>query len=368
MNNSISGSLGLIATLFSITAITAQPQAGLAQATDASLDTNEAKFSTVTPAPLTASPASGSASDSVKVGEQPIQRAKTLKDETVAKVHTHESAGQQIATLYVRNIPVLTFTMPQITVADETKIGTVKAESYTSQKTKSVSSDAQDVSNSVARSFGGSEPQDPTARASAIAAKINQLYRDGVDAKQIAVSWKEVKDAQGQKSGQYLISANRSELVTINPTTLSAGSNRNLEQDALQVTNRLRRLLGDASPVTQIEGMPKVMAAVLSPDAGAILLTVKGWASWYGPGFNGNHTANGEVFNQEALTAAHPSLPMGTRVRVTNLDTGRAVVVRVNDRGPYAGDRILDLSAGAARVIGLMDSGVAPIRLDVLGR
>ena len=368
MNNSISGSLGLIATLFSITAITAQPQAGLAQATAASLDTSEAKFSTVTPAPLTASPASGSASDSVKVGEQPIQRAKTLKDATVAKVQTHESAGQQIATLYVRNIPVITFTMPQYTGADDTKIGTVKAESNTSQKTKSVSSDAQDASNSVARSFGASEPQDPTARASTIAAKINQLYRDGIDANQIAVSWKEVKDAQGQKSGQYLISANRSELVTINPTTLSAGNNRNLDQDALQVTNRLRRLLGDAIPVTQIQGMPKVMATVLSPDSSSVFSTVKGWASWYGPGFDGNHTASGEVFNQEALTAAHPSLPMGTRLRVTNLDTGRAVVVRVNDRGPYAGDRILDLSAGAARVIGLMDSGVAPIQLDVLSR
>jgi rare lipoprotein A len=74
------------------------------------------------------------------------------------------------------------------------------------------------------------------------------------------------------------------------------------------------------------------------------------------------------VFNQNALTAAHPSLPMGTQVRVTNLDTGRTVVVRINDRGPYHGGRILDLSAGAARVIGVMDSGVAPIRLEVMGR
>jgi rare lipoprotein A len=68
------------------------------------------------------------------------------------------------------------------------------------------------------------------------------------------------------------------------------------------------------------------------------------------------------------MTAAHPSLPMGTKVRVTNLDTGRTVLVRINDRGPYHGGRILDLSAGAARVIGVMDSGVAPIRLEVMGR
>jgi rare lipoprotein A len=366
MNNSISGSLGLIATLSSIIAITAQPQAGFAQAISqsnrANVDTQEATTSAMPPA------TPSQAIDLVKVGEQPVQRAQSTKVETVAKVHTHEQSGQQIATLYVRNIPVLTFTMPQTPAADEIKIGTIKVESYASQKSKSVSSDAQASSDTVARSSGANDFQDPTARASAIAAKINQLHRDGVDATQIAVSWKEVKDTKGQASGQYLISANNAELVTINPTTFSAESSKSLDKDALQVTNRLRRLLGDAAPVNQIEGMPKVMAAVLSPDGGSVISTTKGWASWYGPGFDGNYTASGEVFNQEAMTAAHPSLPMGTRIRVTNLDTGRAIVVRINDRGPYAGDRILDLSAGAARVIGVMDAGVAPIRLEVLGR
>jgi rare lipoprotein A len=373
MNNSISGSLGLIATLTSIIAITAQPQAGFAQSISksagANIEISEVQASAVSSATLTPSPVA----DLVKVGEQPVQRTQSAKVEgakveTVAKVHTHEQSGQQIATLYVRNIPVLTFTMPQAPAADETKIGTVKVESYARQKSKSVSSDAQAASDSVARSSGAADFQDPTARASAIAAKINQLHRDGVDANQIAVSWKEVKDGSGHLSGQYLISANSAELVTINTTTLSAESTQQLDKDALQVTNRLRRLLGDAAPVTQIQGIPKVMAAVFAPDAGSVISTTKGWASWYGPGFDGNYTASGEVFNQEAMTAAHPSLPMGTRIRVTNLDTGRAVVVRVNDRGPYAGDRILDLSAGAARVIGVMDAGVAPIRLDVLGR
>lgn len=91
-----------------------------------------------------------------------------------------------------------------------------------------------------------------------------------------------------------------------------------------------------------------------------------GMASWYGPGLNGNYAANGEVFNQEALTAAHPSLPFGTQVRVTNMDTGQEVVVRINDRGPFAKDRIIDLSAGAARYIGLIDSGVAPVSLEIV--
>jgi rare lipoprotein A len=82
-----------------------------------------------------------------------------------------------------------------------------------------------------------------------------------------------------------------------------------------------------------------------------------GVASYYGPGFHGRRTANGERFNQYGLTAAHRSLPFGTRLRVTNMRNGRSVIVRVNDRGPYSGGRILDLSTGAARAIGISGTG-----------
>jgi len=75
-------------------------------------------------------------------------------------------------------------------------------------------------------------------------------------------------------------------------------------------------------------------------------------ASWYGPGFHGRLTANGERFDQNALTAAHRSLPFGTRVRVTSTETGRSVVVRINDRGPFVRGRSIDLARAAARVIG----------------
>ena len=92
-----------------------------------------------------------------------------------------------------------------------------------------------------------------------------------------------------------------------------------------------------------------------------------GKASWYGPGFHGRRTANGEVFNSNDLTAAHRSLPFGTKVRVTNMNNGRSVVVRINDRGPFSGGRIIDLSAGAARSINMINSGVAPVRVEVLG-
>ena len=93
-----------------------------------------------------------------------------------------------------------------------------------------------------------------------------------------------------------------------------------------------------------------------------------GRASWYGPGFHGRPTANGEIFNQNALTAAHPSLSFGTKVKVTNLNNGRSVVVRINDRGPYSGGRVIDLSAAAARSLNMIRSGVARVKVTVLGR
>ncbi len=92
-----------------------------------------------------------------------------------------------------------------------------------------------------------------------------------------------------------------------------------------------------------------------------------GVASWYGPGFHGNRTANGEIYDQYELTAAHPSLPLGTRVMVTNLENGRAVQVRINDRGPFVDGRVIDLSYGAARVLRMIGPGTTQVRIDVLG-
>jgi rare lipoprotein A len=86
-------------------------------------------------------------------------------------------------------------------------------------------------------------------------------------------------------------------------------------------------------------------------------------ASWYGPGFAGHRTSNGEVYNPEGLTAASPTLPLGSHVRVVNPDTGRSVVVRINDRGPYVHGRSLDLSHGAAQQIGLTGKGVGRVQV-----
>ena len=91
-----------------------------------------------------------------------------------------------------------------------------------------------------------------------------------------------------------------------------------------------------------------------------------GLASWYGPGFHGKKTANGERFNKHELTAAHRTLPMPSIVRVTNLENGKSVMVRVNDRGPFSKNRIIDVSQKAADLLGFRNQGVAKVRVDIL--
>lgn len=111
--------------------------------------------------------------------------------------------------------------------------------------------------------------------------------------------------------------------------------------------------------VAALVGSAFFVAQLSTAEAGQ-----RGAASWYGPGFHGRKTASGERFNTHAFTAAHKTLPFGTRVRVTNEKTGRAVVVRINDRGPYAHGRLIDLSQASARAIGL--GGVGTVSLSQL--
>jgi rare lipoprotein A len=94
--------------------------------------------------------------------------------------------------------------------------------------------------------------------------------------------------------------------------------------------------------------------------------TIKGNASYYSESFKGRRTASGEIFSNEKLTAAHKNLPFGTRVKVTNLNNGKSVVVTINDRLPGKSTRVIDLSQKAAKAIGMIRSGVVPVRLEVL--
>ncbi|WP_082673977.1 septal ring lytic transglycosylase RlpA family protein [Thiohalocapsa sp. ML1] len=108
------------------------------------------------------------------------------------------------------------------------------------------------------------------------------------------------------------------------------------------------------------------LSSMLSPAPA--LAAGEGMASYYGAGFHGRRTASGQRFDQHAMTAAHRTLGFGTRVRVTDKRTGRSVVVTINDRGPFKRGRIIDLSRGAAQRLGIVAAGVAPVRVEVLGR
>jgi len=103
-----------------------------------------------------------------------------------------------------------------------------------------------------------------------------------------------------------------------------------------------------------------------NPDGAAGGVIQEGKCSWYGPGFHGRRTANGEVFDTHALTAAHPTLPFGSELEVTNTASGQTTRVRINDRGPFIHGRILDLSYAAAAMIGLVQTGVANVQLRLV--
>jgi rare lipoprotein A len=118
-------------------------------------------------------------------------------------------------------------------------------------------------------------------------------------------------------------------------------------------------------PLTFNDTQSAFAASSSSKPSGKADFRQVGTASWYGPGFHGRKTASGERFDQNKLTAAHRSLPLDTVVKVTNLDNGKAVKVSINDRGPYAGKRVIDLSRAAARKLDMTDDGTARVRIEV---
>ncbi|MCA1994512.1 MAG: septal ring lytic transglycosylase RlpA family protein, partial [Coleofasciculus sp. S288] len=282
----------------------------------------------------------------------------------IAKIHAHEVAGRQAATLFVRNIPVLTFLGSSPVSTNEIKMG----EAVASQKSASGVSTLESTASGSNASIQITQPNgalnanaianDPVWRATTVAARLNQLNLENVEAEAIAVKWQ-------SECNCYSIKANDEELVQINENTILPDTTRNPAEDALQATNRLRRLMGNAPPLREIVGRPPART-VAQLSLGPLRVQISGIASWYGPGFHGRRSASGERYNQNELTAAHRSLPFGTNVQVTNLNNGRSVVVRINDRGPFVRGRVIDLSAAAARVLGLIQSGIAPVRIEVL--
>jgi rare lipoprotein A len=108
------------------------------------------------------------------------------------------------------------------------------------------------------------------------------------------------------------------------------------------------------------------LAGSVAPKVTKRIISEMGWASWYGEEFHGNPTASGEIYDMNGLTAAHRTLPLGTKIKVTNVKNQRSLVVRVNDRGPFFHDRFLDVSMAAAKKLGFFGAGVALVQAEVI--
>jgi rare lipoprotein A len=133
------------------------------------------------------------------------------------------------------------------------------------------------------------------------------------------------------------------------------------------------RLVEDGAPVPKgggsyRVGKPYVVAGRTYVPEENINYRSDGTASWYGDDFHGRLTANGEIFDMHSISAAHPTLPLPSYVRVTNLSNRKSIVVRVNDRGPYAGNRVIDVSVKTAQLLGFHDNGLAQVRVEYVGR
>lgn len=189
----------------------------------------------------------------------------------------------------------------------------------------------------------------PWSRSQILADRLQRYLKNGNDPDTIK---------PGKKGGLVVIKMGGEVLTTVDAhNARAAGMQR--DQLALVWTNQIRENLG--AEKLDVKDCPE-----LFPDGGfyGTGQVQTGQASWYGPGFNGRRTASGSRFNQNAMTAAHRTLPFGTMVKVTNHRNQKSCVVKINDRGPYAHGRIIDLSKGAAQAIGI--TGVGKVTLEVV--
>jgi rare lipoprotein A len=136
-------------------------------------------------------------------------------------------------------------------------------------------------------------------------------------------------------------------------------------QEAEKIAEKVRRKAERSEKAEGRQDLIKDKVTVRTRDNGQAIVEQVGEASFYGPGFHGKKTATGEIFDQNDLTAAHPTLPLGTQATVTNLETGDSVDVKINDRGPYVKGRDIDLSKRAAKELGMTMAGVAPVKIEV---
>ncbi|MFQ3614621.1 MAG: septal ring lytic transglycosylase RlpA family protein [Cyanobacteriota bacterium] len=257
----------------------------------------------------------------LKIGEQQQQTS-----QPISTLYDYEMDGQQVVTVYVRDLPVVSF-------VEQPELDT------------------------------------PLERATSLVAQLNQMAQGSLKDTTITLDWADPK-ATEQKSGVplYAIHVNEEELLRIDAGVLLVDNQRPVDT-AVLAANRLRRLLLDAPPIQApaLPQSPTLTATARQPEGvqqepvptptRVVGPVQEGIASWYDL-----HKTRHE------MTAAHPTLPFGTEVRVTNVENGRQAIVRINDRGPFIPGRIIDVSIRAAEVLGMVRSGVAPVRVEVVQR
>lgn len=231
------------------------------------------------------------------------------------------------------------------------------------QQTSAMSDVVISINNaSVLKLSAGNTPIPVLDRAKIIQTRLNTFLQKQGNPRDIQ---------PGIENNQIVIRAGQAVLVTVDEETAKQNkvSSREL---ALQWTNQIRQALG-ADAIKR--GQDKIASRGFSPTLDILRANLqstgkvfRGMASWYGPGFHGRRSANGERFDMNNLTAAHRFLPFNTLVKVTNAWTGQSAIVRITDRGPFRHNRVMDLSKGAAKAVGMLSSGTAPVVVEVLKR
>ena len=197
----------------------------------------------------------------------------------------------------------------------------------------------------------------PYLRAKQAAHRLQALLRNKATYLDVAVAQ--------TAEGLYTINVGPSVVTTVDAKTAEY---QGLQPQVLAELwkQKLRVALGEKPPTALATAVSNQVSGLAQSVQQQGVKLAEGMASWYGPGFHGRRCADGSRFDMHGLTAAHRTLPFGTKLRVVNMRTGKSCVVRVTDRGPFSGHRILDLSKGAAAAIGMLSSGVAKVRLERL--
>lgn len=153
-------------------------------------------------------------------------------------------------------------------------------------------------------------------------------------------------------------------LILLAANGYASAQDKPTAQDAQKIAEKVKQKAERSQKAEGSQNLVRDKVTVKKGEDGQPIIEQHGEASYYGPGFQGKKTATGEKFDQNERTAAHPALPLGTKATVTNLENGKSVDVKINDRGPYVKGRDIDLSKSAAKDLGMTKDGVAPVKIE----